>query len=331
MAEESNLTPQILRPGDPLEAWDRFVDESPQGCIFCRSWWLDAVCSSGFGVLTVQKNGKIAAGIPLASSRKLIWTGITMPPLTHTLGVLLASQPKARYFSRLSGEMAALQALVAAIPRFDFFRVNMHHTMTNWLPFYWAGYSQTTRYTYVLEDLSDLDAVFKNMRKGLRRTIRKAEEAGIRVEETDDIDTLLELNKKTFTRQGRAVPYTDESVRKLDAACAQHDARKILVTKDGSNRPHSALYLVYDSRFMYSLMEGTDPECRSSGACPLAIRRSLELAHTLNLGYDFVGSMLEGVEFCNRSFGATQKPYFEISRWRAFAAKAANAFRQLAK
>ena len=30
---------------------------------------------------------------------------------------------------------------------------NFHYGITDWLPFYWEGYRQTTRYTYMLKDI----------------------------------------------------------------------------------------------------------------------------------------------------------------------------------
>jgi len=329
MAKNSALEPHVLRPGDPLDEWDRFVDASPQGCIFCRSWWLDAVTSGRFQILVVRKAGRIVAGMPLAFARKFIWSGITMPPLTQTLGVVLEPQEGTKYVANLSREMAALRALVDAVPTADFFRMNMHYTFTNWLPFYWAGYAQTTRYTYVLDDLSDLDAVLGDMEPHQRNKLRKAQKAGLRVDETDALEPLLEVNRKTFARQGASPSQSEGFVRALDEACARRGARTILVTRDEEGRVHSALYLVHDERCMYKLLSGGDPDLRSSGAHTLEIWRSFELAHERGLRYDCEGSMVEGLEAFNRSLGAVQKPYFEIRKFASWTARAADGLRRL--
>jgi len=317
----------LLRPGDDFTEWDAFVDVSPQGCIFCRSWWLEAVCGEGFRILTLRKGGRIAGGMPLADSRKGPWAGLSMPALTQTLGPLLTPQAAGGPYSRLSSEMAVLRALVRAIPKADFVFACMHHSVTNWLPFYWAGFAQTTRYTYVLEDLSELDTVFTNIAPSTRNKIRKAEKGGIRVEETDDVDAFLALNKKTFARQGKTLPYSEDLVRRLDAACVANGARRIFLAADEAGTPHSAVYVVYDANCMYNLMQGGDPALRSSGANPLAMWRSIELAHELGVQYDFEGSMLESVEGFFRSFGAVQKPYFEVSRFPSRSARLAAAVR----
>ena len=327
MAKASALSTQTLTPSDSLGEWDAFVERSPQGCIFCRSWWLEAVCRDSFKILVVRRGRDIVAGMPLTFSRKFIWTGLTMPILTQTLGVLLAPDEATKYVTRLSNEMTTMRFLIEAIPRTDVFRVNMHRSLTNWLPFYWAGYSQTTRYTYVIDDLSDLEKARGDMNPHERNKLKKAAKSGIRVEETDDIGLLIEFHRKAFTRQDRTSPFPEEGIRRVDAACKQHDARTILVTRDGGDRVHSALYLVHDGRCMYKLLSGAEPELRSSGAHPLAVWRSFELAHERRLSYDCEGSMVESIEPFNRGLGAVQRPYFEITKYNSLAARAVLALR----
>jgi hypothetical protein len=106
----------------------------------------------------------------------------------------------------------------------------------------------------------------------------------------------LEANKGDLRGQSAPVPFTQEYLRRLDAACVQHGARTILVAKDPEGRTHAAVYLVHDKKCMYYLMSGGDPELRSSGAGCLAAWRSIELAHQLGVRFEFEGSMIELVE-----------------------------------
>jgi len=292
--------------------WDRFVDDSPQGTIFCRSWWLEAVCPKEFEILILRKAGRIVAGMPLVRRRRLAYEAIGMPPLTQTLGLLLEPSSAQKYEGRLSAEMDLLRETVRVIPSVAHFTVNFHHTLTNWLPFYWAGYSQTTRYTYVIEDTSNLDQIRAGMANRCRNALGKAEKEGIRVTPSDDIELFLDMNRKTFARQGMRLPYSETLVVRLDAACAAHHSRSIFVARDSLGRVHAAFYVVYDGKCMYGLMSGGDPVLRASGAKVLATWRAIEVAHELGIPYDFEGSMIENVERFVRSFGARQVPYFQI-------------------
>ena len=92
--------------------------------------------------------------------------------------------------------------LCEGAPTPEIFCQNFHYSVTNWLPFYWHGFSQTTRYTYVIENLDDLDLVWAQFQEKIRTDIRKAQKKVI-VRTDLDIDKFLDINTLTFTRQGR--------------------------------------------------------------------------------------------------------------------------------
>lgn len=305
---------ELLEPSNTLEEWDAFVGSSPQGSIFCRPWWLRAVCSDQFWILVVREHGEIVAGLPLPHHRRRGLRYIGMPQLTQTLGPLLPPPRSPKYHSRLSREMELLDCLISGIPTCAQFDVRCHYAFTNWLPFYWAGYNQTTRYTYVIDELEDLDKVFRAMSSSYRNKIRKARDAGISVSITTDVDILLDLTRMTFSRQGLQLPYPERLVRQLDAACAEAGSRRIFVTRDPPGRIHSALYVIYDEGSLYNLIQGSDPELRHSGANILAMWHSIQFAQEVTQTYDFEGSMLKSVERVFRDFGGRQRPYFHLSR-----------------
>ncbi len=297
------------------QEWDALVDESPQGTIFTRSWWLDAVWPEGYQILRVKRGERTVAGMALANPERHRGARIIrMPLLTQTLGPLLAPHTCGKYETRLSKEMEWLRELVAMIPPVDGLVIHCHHRFTNWLPFCWAGYQQTTRYTYLFDDLHDLAAIHKGMSDKTRNIIRKCQKAGIVVEECEDIETFLPLVRLTFARQGMELPYGEELVRRIDAACAARGARKMFAARDREGNIHTTLYHIYDKKGMHYKMQGSDPALRSSGAALLAQWHAIQYAAAVSAVYDFEGSMVEKIEHVFRSFGAAQKPYFVISK-----------------
>ena len=204
--------------------------------------------------------------------------------------------------------------LIHRLPPHDFFYQRFHHSISNWLPFYWNGFSQTTRYTYVIEDLSDPDAIWAAMKPNIRNKIRKAEKSGIEVAETDDMNTFLNLCELTFRRQGLTLPFSRNFAHAINKACVKRNARKVYITYDKQGRPQTGLFCVFDDNAMYNLMQGGDPALRGSGANALAMWESIKFAAGVTRVYDFEGSMIEPIEEFFNSFGGTQKPYFEISK-----------------
>ena len=304
---------QVLKPEDPLEEWDRFVDESPQGNIFCRSWWLEVVAPQRFRILTLHKGDKIVAGMPMVYAQKWGFRAIYMPPLTQTLGVLLAPPTSDRYEKRLSREMNILGSLVEAIPKCNLFSVNFHPSFTNWLPFYWAGYKQTTRYTYAITDLSDLDRVFSEFAHSKRKNIKKA--CGL-VEVREDLSAaeFYSNHVMTLRKQGASISYSYDLFERIYNAAHENHAGKTWYAIDSERNIHAAIFVVFDRKSAYYLISSIDPDYRNSGAASLLVREAIAYVSQYTNRFDFEGSMIKGVEHSFRKFGAVQTPYFSISK-----------------
>lgn len=282
--------------------------------IFSKDWWLDAVCGDAWDVCLVEKGGKIVATMPYHYKKNRRRLRILQPPVTQTLGPWIRTSD-AKYANRLGQEKDILTELIAQLPAFDHFHQQWHHSYTNWLPFYWRGFQQTTRYTYRLPDLSDLDMVWAGFRENIRRDIRKAANRFKLSVRTDlSIDDFLVLNIQTFDRQGIDLPYSKSFIRRLDAACLEKNARMIFIAEDEQGRHHAGVYIVWDEQSAYYIMGGGDSELRASGATSLCMWEAIKFAATVTKSFDFEGSMMEPVERFFRAFGAIQTPYFSISK-----------------
>jgi SAM-dependent methyltransferase len=281
-------------------------------CLFDQPWWLEAVAPGQWGEAVLVRDGGAYARMPYVSKRRLGVTALTQPPLTAMLGPSIATSSD-DYARGLAGEHRVMRELIESLPRFDLFRQAFHPSVTNWLPFYWSGFQATVRYTYRLDDLTDLDGVWSGFRHSLRRQIRKAERA-VEVRTDLGITAFLETNEKSFRRQNLRLPYSRELVERLDAACALHDARRVFFAVDGQNRIHAALYIVWDGDSAYYLMSGGDPELRTSGAGSLLVWEAIRFCSRVTRSFDFEGSMIPSVERFFRSFGARQVPYLLVSK-----------------
>ncbi|WP_246944230.1 GNAT family N-acetyltransferase [Bacillus pinisoli] len=291
--------------------------------IFAKDWWLDAlVGEDNWNVALVEKGEEILASLPYVKKNRGIYTILTMPKLTPFLGIW-ARPAEGKYVTRLSHEMELYEKLIERLPTYDHFQTSLHHTITNWLPFYWKEFRQKTNYTYVIEDLHDLDEVFDNFKSRCRRNIKKAEQI-VHVYSEDDIEKFFHVNKKTFDRQGLEMSYDLSYLKKLDAACEQHHCRKIFFAEDDQRRIHSVLYLVWDQQSAYYLMSGSDPELRNSQANSLLAWEAIKYSSNVTKSFDFEGSMIPGVENFFRGFGAIQKPYLTISKTNSFLIKVRN-------
>jgi hypothetical protein len=282
--------------------------------IFQNGWWLDCVAPGRWSEVTVTRGDTVVARLPYVTDRQYGFSLLTMPPLTQTLGPWLRSS-EAKYAKQLAEQKELLTDLIRKLPRYDLFCQNFHYAMTNWLPFYWEGFSQTTKYTYVLDDLSDEQKIWNNFQENIRREIRKAQNRYHLQIRTDlGLERFLDINALSFKRQGSALPYSRTLVRRIDEACEKRDARRMLFAVDGEDKVHSAIYMIWDEHSAYYLMGGADPAVRQSGAMALLMWEAIRFASTVTRRFDFEGSMIEPVERFFRGFGARQMPYFQIRK-----------------
>ncbi len=294
------------------QTYEELLNLSPQASIFAQKWWLDAVAPGSYHILQARTQAGLSAAWPLVFRDDFQERHYMMPALTQKLGILNLPSDAKPVEAQSAAQATALD-LIRKLPTHQSFYQNFHESFTDWLPFFWNGFSQTTRYTYILEDLSSIDAIWNGMRPTCRQTIRKAQKQGITIVDDLTIDQFLDLNRKTFERQGKTPLGSDDLIRRLDDAIIKNSGRTILAGVDSQKRVHAAIYVAWSGQTAYYLMGGSEPELRDSGAQILAMWEAIQRISQFVKKFDFEGSMLPQVERVFRSFGATQRPYFSIS------------------
>jgi hypothetical protein len=282
--------------------------------IFSKDWWLDAVCGEqNWDVVIIEKGGRIVASWPYYRKTKYGFTVITMPMLTQSMGIWIRYPDGQKYTTALAYEKELFTEMIEQLPQVDRFVQNFKYSVTNWLPFYWRGFQQTTRYTYVIEELNDLSKIYNDFQSNIKTDIKKAQKT-VSCYSDDDVERFYNINKLTFERQNLRTPYEIGFLRMLDAVCGKRECRKIFYAQDEQGRIHAVIYIVWDKQSAYYLMGGGHPELRNSGATSFLIWEAIQFAATVTKKFDFEGSMIEPVERFFRAFGAVQKPYFSISK-----------------
>lgn len=283
--------------------------------LFSQDWWLDATAGDGsWDVVLVEENGSIVGAMPYFHQQRNGLKLISQPVLTQTSGPWIRPS-KAKYAKALGYQKDVMEGLIKKLPAFDYFSQNWHYSYTNWLPFYWEGFKQTTRYTYVLPSLTSEEELWAGLEEKIRGDIRKASNRfGLRVRDDLALADFLRLNRMTFERQGMPLPYSESLVERLDAACAARGQRRILIAEDNQGQHHAGVYIVWDDNAAYYLMGGGHPKLRSSGATSLCMWEAIRHASKETKTFDFEGSMIESVERFFRAFGAIQTPYFNVKK-----------------
>ena len=88
----------------------------------------------------------------------------------------------------------------------------------------------------------------------------------------------------------------------------------MLLAKDSNGLTKGAAYIVWDENSVYYLAGGVSTEGKNEGIMQLLLWEAIKFSSSMNLAFDFEGSMIESIERFFRSFGPQQKPYFAISK-----------------
>ncbi len=299
----------------------RLCATEPTIPIFSQDWWLDAVCGEkNWDVVMVEKGGEVKGSFPYQITKKYGQTIMVMPKLTQTLGPWVKRSSKKGQQRQPSSEAEVVSELIDALPPFNYFYQNLHHSITNWLPFFWKDFQQTTRYTYIIPDLKELDKVRAEFNRDVQRQIKQAQES-VKVATSEDIAKFYEINTMVFKRQGLEVPYSLEYVKRLDSACQEKGCRRILTAKDENDEIHASLYFVWSEESAYALMSGIDPRFKDDGALKLLFWEAIKFSQGVTNQFDFAGSMIKPIVRVFRSYGTNQTPYSNVWKANGFVSK----------
>ncbi|HTB05403.1 MAG TPA: GNAT family N-acetyltransferase [Bacteroidia bacterium] len=277
--------------------------------IFHKPFFLNSVVKDNWDVIPIVVENKIVACLPYTIQQIKGYKNFTQPPMAQFLGPWIDAgyliKDKVRKQKKIMNE------LYDRLPACSSYLQNWSPDIDNWLPLYWKGYSQTTKYTNVISDLTDLNTVWEHFDSDVKRRIRKSEEK-FKVQPHEDFEVFFNVLEDSFNRKGAKNPLKCEIFSSMDGACSQNLCRKMLVAKDTAGNIAGGIYLIWDSRSVYYMAGGFT--AGNSDVMCLLIWEGIKLAASMKLQFDFEGSMIESIEHFFRSFGPVQKPYFTVSK-----------------
>lgn len=299
------------------EKYKVFCEEQSQIPVFSQYWWMQAVAQNDWNVLLSERNNEIVGTLVYYINPTEKEKRIGKAILTQNNGVYIKYPSVIKQVSKLDYEEKIMNDLIDQLEQVNvsYYEQNFHYNFVNWLPFYWRGYHQTTRYTYVIEDTSDLEKVRNGFTSRTRTTLNKIEKT-LEIRENIPLEEFYKVSKMTFDRQQKLMPYTEYEFIRISQEIQKNHAGIYIGIYDQDGNLHSVTYFIWDNSSVYYLIGGADPIYRSSQAQSLGFYYGIKLAHSMKKMFDFEGSMLRNIEPAIRKFGGIQKPYFRI--WKKF-------------
>lgn len=286
--------------------------------IYSKSWWMDTVClPENWDVWIYEKDpGQgIQAAMPYYVEKRGDYKYITKAPLTQNNGIIFKMHGEAKGATKAKFQEHVIDEANEFIESLglDVYEQQYHYSFNNWLPFFWNQYTAITRYTYVIEDTSNLEAIWNGISANYRKNIKKGYKIA-RVCEGNDIDEFWNSHKKVYEKQGLECPFSYDLWVRLYTACRNNNCGKILYARDAENNILSVLYLIWDAEAMYPLLGGSMPEYQHLQTYNMLTWEGIQFASQKHLKYDFEGSVIKRISKSMRQFGGKPMPYFRIRK-----------------
>ncbi|WP_314590565.1 GNAT family N-acetyltransferase [Paenibacillus terrigena] len=281
--------------------------------VFCTDWWLDAACGKdNWDVAGYMNDGDgLEVYWPFHFKRKWGMKVIVMPKLTQKLDI--QSSVPAWKSAQESISHDVMNHLLDQMPSVHYIDQAMQLSSTYAMSLLDQGFTETVYYTYVIPDLSDLDAVLCKFSKSKRKDVRKGESLfDVRYDMSPN--EWYDFHQMALTKQGKQISYTKDFFEQVATAALQRNAGRIMYAVDVLGQIHSALFMVWDKSRAYLLLSSYDPDFKTSRSFPYLLIRAIEEASKYTKMFDFEGSMIQGVEAENRQYGTEQQTYSVLSK-----------------
>ena len=300
------LTLEYL-PEESYQAWDDFVDESPQQTIYGKTWYLLAL-QCPFTILTVKQREEIIGGIILTKNSRNQYAN---PLLVKYLGV---------YFTRFEGtaynqeskRRAIIKLLMVELRKLTSFDYFFHPSFSSYLPFH-SYFDNRVRYSYWINlHNQSLEEIYGGFHGKLKSELRLAEKEGYHLKHALDFELFFSIIKKTFVQKGHRFPFIKESLASYFQKLSEREAFQTIGVIDQKGNTMAVVGLLFEPSVTTLILSGFDQETIQRGANELLIYECLKLAKLQSQYFDFEGSMRPNVESFYRKFGGTFVPYLNI-------------------
>jgi len=298
--------------------WDAFVEKSPQGIVFCQTYFLQCY-DKNVTYLLCHKGKEVVAGTAFVDSGE----AIDVMPYQPYGGIIIKDLSGLNDYRRNYLVYCILEKFASYLfDNYSQVRMNFHWDILDMRPFIWFNYHDrekgyfkvSARYTSLLNISNPKDTSGYQVLR--RRSLKASEKANCCTIETDNVDVLNRLHEKTFNRQG--IRRSEEEGVYLTNICKHLIKLKkghLFITK-AESKPASGSFFLVDSFRAYYLFGATDPKLRGyeSGTknlydafCYLNSENGCE-------EIDFVGVNSPQRGAYKLSFGGKLVPYFLVEK-----------------
>ncbi len=289
---------------DPLE-WDRFIDSSKQANIYAQYWYLSTL-TPGWYAVHFLKNDRLIAVMPYITERKFFQSYINTPFAIQQLGLYTQDEtlPDIEDIRQILAQWLKQYAFVS-------YRFNIANTLQ--LEPALAKLPVRKQITHLLSLNESYNILYENFSANHKRNIRKAYKNGITTQEDNDLDTLIELFKRS--REGLSGIYNTLQyihLKDLYRSGRHRNACRIYTARNPEgNIIAGGFFLFYKQSIVYVFGASAD-EGRQTGAMAAVFDHLIRDHACKNLTLDFEGSLVPSLARFYRGFGGKAHSFLHL-------------------
>ncbi|HHT23340.1 MAG TPA: peptidoglycan bridge formation glycyltransferase FemA/FemB family protein [Bacteroidales bacterium] len=274
-----------------FKKWNAAIDSAINGLVYAKSWYLDIV-SPNWEVLIF---GDYEFIMPLPVKNKFGIKYLVQPTLTQQLGV----------FSRKPINKKAVDLFIKNIPYFSY-ELNLNEQNR-------TSCVKQNSLNLLLDLSTEFSELEQSFSKNTIRNINNAKKNGLTITENFSSNEFLDFyfgTEVNFSKPNRLI------TEKLINKAVENQAISIFAAKNQNNQVVAAFCLLKSGKRLINLLPVSNDEGKRTSAMFLLIENAIELHSGSNKTLDFEGSMIEGVARFYKGFGAKEKFYPLIKRFR---------------
>jgi len=304
----ANYRLRYLDEGE-FERWDRFVDESDQGSIYSKSYFLRALCNAActqFRILTVWKGQEIFGGVGLHFKKSRYGYDVHRRGLLYYNGLVLKNF-ETKYPSKLidkHNEVIGVMLEELENRMYAVVQLSNRHTLRDTRMFTWNGWGVWPQYTYEVP-IYDLDKLWDKAEQNVRRLITRCDREGMKLWIDDDFAAFYALHKVTYERKGLSPHFPLERFKALYEALKAKDCCQIFFAVSLEGKPLAAQIVLFtDHPVTHTWVAGADPDYLRTGASAFLRWKVFEELNKRGFAYnDLTDAMEERVAKFKSQFG----------------------------
>jgi len=297
--------------------WNRLVTDSPNGSVYARPEYLDALCTAGGGqyrILAVRQGDTMLGGIGLYERDTRMGRLISPRLLLYYNGPVVG-QHDGKYPSEQTARTIKILATLEAALRgrsYGSMVLKPRPGLLDLRAFIAAGWQAHPGFTYVV-GISDLTKTRSLIEQNLRRLIDRCGHEGFTVTADDDFGGFFQLHSGTMQRVGSQVYLPESAFRSYYEALAHQGLIQLFHARRPSGEVIASQLVLLGHSVTHTVVAGADPEYLKSGVTAFlrwnVFARLAALGHTAN---DLTDASLNPVTHFKSQLGGALEPWLEV-------------------